>query len=455
MAGAAIVVAGSAVAVGAAFWLSVGSTPREAPDGEALRSAAVKLEAANAEQAFRIEFTDEELTAAVLSTLDPNGAVRGLSIEAVGAAAGDRGHLTFRAELAAGGLVVSGRIDPTVEAGSVVTEVTEVSLGRAALPGAGTAAMREAVSDFIDVNAYLPRRADVQGVEVGDGVVAIVGIRATGVALETALPSEVAAAVREGAVRDPVVPDLAVGLPSEQLGPGVVSNWSRAGDRYYVALGDSLAASVGVRWMRDGYVSRFHRELEARTGERLGMQNFGRAGETSGSLLNEGQLDRALAFLADHEVAYVTIDVGANDLLGHIWSADCSTSLAAPACEERLEAALARYARNLDDIVREVVLAAPEATVVFLTAYNPFALGLAETAALETATSEVTRSLNELAAGVARRHGALVADGFGALEGRTGEVTHVLASEPDVHPNALGHDLLAVALAGSLPPGDD
>jgi lysophospholipase L1-like esterase len=207
--------------------------------------------------------------------------------------------------------------------------------------------------------------------------------------------------------------------------------------------------------MRDGYVSRFHRELEARTGERLGMQNFGRAGETSGSLLNEGQLDRALAFLADHEVAYVTIDVGANDLLGHIWSADCSTALAAPACEERLEAALARYARNLDDIVREVVLAAPEATVVFLTAYNPFALGLAETAALETATSEVTRSLNALAAGVARRHGAIVADGFGALEGRTGEVTHVLASEPDVHPNALGHDLLAVALAGSLPPGDD
>ena len=144
---------------------------------------------------------------------------------------------------------------------------------------------------------------------------------------------------------------------------------------YYLALGDSLAANVGVASAQDGYVSRVHRWLEERDGRRYGLLDLGVPGETSGSLLAGGQLDEALDFLAANRVAYITVDIGANDLLGHLTSPECSADLDAAACRARLDGALAAYEENLPAIFAALREAAPQATIVFLTAYNPFSLG--------------------------------------------------------------------------------
>ena len=39
-----------------------------------------------------------------------------------------------------------------------------------------------------------------------------------------------------------------------------------------------------------------------------------------------------------------------------------------------------------------------------------------------------------------------MADGFTPMAGTTAATTHMLDPEPDVHPNAAGHDVLAAAL---------
>ncbi len=53
------------------------------------------------------------------------------------------------------------------------------------------------------------------------------------------------------------------------------------GDSIYLALGDSLAANVGVARPQLGYVSRFHAYLEKETGQDVGLVNLGVSGESS------------------------------------------------------------------------------------------------------------------------------------------------------------------------------
>ena len=52
-----------------------------------------------------------------------------------------------------------------------------------------------------------------------------------------------------------------------------------------------------------------------------------------------------------------------------------SESLEAPVCRQRLESALDSYHENITHILSALAEAAPEATIVFLQAYNPFSLG--------------------------------------------------------------------------------
>jgi lysophospholipase L1-like esterase len=105
---------------------------------------------------------------------------------------------------------------------------------------------------------------------------------------------------------------------------------ARSGGRTYaVALGDSL--SVGYQPNRNGPTTQgYASELARMIGERaipgLALRNFGCAGETTVSMITGerspcryaagSQLDAATAFLAAHrgDVAYVTFDMGTNDL---------------------------------------------------------------------------------------------------------------------------------------------
>jgi lysophospholipase L1-like esterase len=240
----------------------------------------------------------------------------------------------------------------------------------------------------------------------------------------------------------------AVAPPPERLGPGEVNSMSAGGNPVYVALGDSLAANVGVADARDGYVSRFHKQLELRDGADYGLRNFGISGETTGTLIRGGQLDEAVAFMRDNDVAYVTIDIGANNLLGHLGSDACSESLDDPDCRSRLEATMAGYGPDLEVILEEIEDAAPDATILFLTAYNPFSLGLGT--ALESDTDAALSEFNAVAVAIAGDYEVLVANGFGPMQRTTAATTHMLDASPDIHPLPIGYDILAAALLDAL-----
>jgi lysophospholipase L1-like esterase len=330
--------------------------------------------------------------------------------------------------------------------GIVQVEVRSMELGSLNLPGFA----RGAVGDYVDqlltsveeINDLLAEaEVDVQAISIGDDRLVVTGVQRGGatVTATSLLTDLAAAAAAAGPSGDP---------PEEVLGPGTVNGTFAEGAVYYLALGDSLAANVGAPSAQDGYVSRVHHWLEQRDGRRYGLLNLGVPGETSGSLLAGGQLDEALDFLTQNRVAYITVDVGANDLLGHLTSPECNADLQAAACQARLDGALAAYEANLPEIFAALRAAAPQATIVFLTAYNPFSLGTG--IAFEEDTSRTLDELNDVAAAAATAAGTLVADGFTPLQGQAAYATLMLASPPDIHPNALGYDVLAQAVVAAL-----
>ena len=119
-----------------------------------------------------------------------------------------------------------------------------------------------------------------------------------------------------------------------------------------------------------------------------------------------------------------------------------------PDCQSRLQATFDGYGPDLEVILEEVGDAAPDATIVFLTAYNPFSLGLGT--ALESATDATLSEFNAIAAGVADDYEVLVADGFGPMQRTTAATTHMLDASPDIHPVPIGYDILAAALLDAL-----
>jgi len=121
---------------------------------------------------------------------------------------------------------------------------------------------------------------------------------------------------------------VAGGLP----GPGgdgagaavVAGGGATSSTPYYLALGDSLAAGVGSPDGK-GYVADVYAR-EAKKIHGLKLENLSCSGATTGSMIDGGgcsyttgsQLGDAEAFLSAHpgQVAFVTVDIGANDVDG-------------------------------------------------------------------------------------------------------------------------------------------
>jgi lysophospholipase L1-like esterase len=145
---------------------------------------------------------------------------------------------------------------------------------------------------------------------------------------------------------------------------------------YYLALGDSLAQGVqsdgsgGSIITNSGYVDDvFH--IAATKRPRLQLMKLGCPGETTGTMINGGvcpytegsQLNAAYAFLTTHRVAFVTIDIGANDVDG------CITAPDPQAC---VQAALPQMAQNLGQILGTIRAASPTVKVYGMNYYDPF-----------------------------------------------------------------------------------
>lgn len=164
----------------------------------------------------------------------------------------------------------------------------------------------------------------------------------------------------------------------------VAAQAGETGPHYHLALGDSL--SVGFQPGRGetgrGYVDVLARRIRKSTVPDLALRNVGCAGETSRSMLTGerspcgyaagSQLQAAVQFLTAHpgEVAFVTIDIGANDLLGRclersgLIAKSCATDLA-PRLEDRLTQIVDALSSAAD----------PGVPILGMNYYNPF-LGL-------------------------------------------------------------------------------
>jgi lysophospholipase L1-like esterase len=427
--------------------LTDNSGPADPADPVALASIERKLDEAEGNAGFRIALTEEELTAFLQDAIADEGdtPIKRVTLDVVDGNGDENGRVNFDLDFKSGSLDASGSVTAKIEAGEIKFDIADVDIGNLTLPGIATGAVNDLLNTVLDLNEELAKaQADVQAIEIGDGEVAVVGAVGGGDIISA---SDLLGALQQNAaaIGNAVTP------PSEQLSSGRAGG-DVSGASYVVAIGDSLTANVGVSDPRDGFVSRFHAEVERRDGATYGLRNFGVSGETSGTVIRGGQLEAALDFMRDNDIAYVTIDIGANDFLGHLGSADCSESLTTPECQARLEPTLAAYRPNLERVLDDLRDAAgDDATIVFLTVYNPFSLGFGAAVGLEAATDEVTQELNALAAEVAGERDILVADGFSPMSGTTGATTHMLDAPPDIHPKAIGYDVLAVALIAALP----
>jgi lysophospholipase L1-like esterase len=153
---------------------------------------------------------------------------------------------------------------------------------------------------------------------------------------------------------------------------------------FALALGDSL--SVGFQPNRavtsHGYVDVLTRRIRKDAIPGLRLKNVGCPGETSRSLISGkrspcnypagSQLDAGVKFLTEHpgQVAYITIDVGANDLQGRCLRRNF---LIHRSCARDLAPGLADRVTTIVDALEAA--AGPGVPIVGMNYYNPF-LGL-------------------------------------------------------------------------------
>jgi lysophospholipase L1-like esterase len=417
------------------------SGPVEPADPETLASAERKIDQSADDTTFQIDLSEGELNAVLQDALaEVDTPFSRITLDILNVAA-EPALIGFVGDFKNGRLTVEGELTAAVVGGQMQVELLEADVGMFTMPGVARDAVEDMVGRVADLNRALAEEgADLQSVVIGDDAITVTGISSDGNPIDAGV-----LLASFGNLGGLAIPQIDV-VPY----PPGVDLAEAAGDIYYVALGDSLAAAVGVEGLADGYVSQVHRELSLRDGIPYGLRNFGRTGETSGSMLLGSQLADAVAFGEDAEVRYVTIDIGANDLLGHLASPDCSEDIDSDACRQRINASLRAYADNLPLIFSQVGDAFPDATVVFLLAYNPFSLGFEDEVRFEARSNEVLQSLNAIATAAADEFGFLVADGFTPMRGTTTATTHMTDTPPDIHPNQVGYDVLTSAVLDTL-----
>lgn len=272
-------------------------------------------------------------------------------------------------------------------------------------------------------------------------------------------------------------------LTAALAGPAAATSEASDGHarQYYLSLGDSLAAGVQPigdpeRAFRtnDGYPDQLF-AIARQELPKLSLVKLGCPGETTTSMLEGGictyphgsQLDQAVHFLKAHRsfVAFVTIDIGANDF-------PCTVDLSC------VPSGVASVQANLPVIMAALREAAgPDIPIVGMSLYNPFlAYWLAGPDGQQFAqatTFQAVVPLNDLLEGLFAAAGARTADVEGAFSTTdfstmvplpgAGDVplnvaricmwTWICAPAPlgpDNHPNAAGYAVIADAFAAEL-----
>ncbi|WP_461085251.1 GDSL-type esterase/lipase family protein [Streptomyces deserti] len=253
---------------------------------------------------------------------------------------------------------------------------------------------------------------------------------------------------------------------------------------YYISLGDSLATGYQPDVDKDtdvAYTDQLYTQLKQRV-PGLKHIRLGCTGETTESLISGGkcdypnaksQLDAALKAMAQHhgKVAYVTLSVGANDILLNCVSPAGTLD---GAC---LNSRSQTMAKNLAQIAGALRQAGTKNTqLVGSTYHNPFLATWLLGAQGQQAAKESAPLMEAANTGIAQVYkstGFKVADVAGAFSSNdfttmvnvpgAGEVPANVAkicqltwacTKKDPHPNAEGHKVIAGAFAAVLAKND-
>jgi lysophospholipase L1-like esterase len=254
---------------------------------------------------------------------------------------------------------------------------------------------------------------------------------------------------------------------------GTASAASKA--TYYLSLGDSLAGGAAKQYpdqlfnaVRDDYKQLRLVKMGCGGETALGMI-VGDVGCAPGIYEHGSQLNQAVAFLQAHpgEVAFITIDIGANDILGLYGCADFETFVIDGAC---VDANLPTVEGNMATILHALHGAAPGVPVVGMTYYDVF-LGTWYLGAPSVALADhpVVKELNEGFAATYEANATIVADVWAAFDsddfevidtedwgGVPTNVAHIcdwtaFCLTLDIHPNMTGYGVIAEAFEDVLP----
>jgi lysophospholipase L1-like esterase len=247
-----------------------------------------------------------------------------------------------------------------------------------------------------------------------------------------------------------------------------------SGARFYLALGDSLAqgyqpiggplSPLGFPGFNQGYPDQLLKLLREPSGQPR-LVKLGCGGETTttmivgspwcGSAFAAGsQLAEATAFLRAHrgEVALVTLDIGANDVIAPDGGGDAAVAANLPAILAQLRAA-----------------AGSGVPIVGMNYYNPFLVDwFADPSSLQ-GHIDALGAFNDLLDGIYAAAGDPVADVEGAfatadttlVDGVPVDVARICAwtwncaappHGPDIHPNTTGYGVIAQGFADALEP---
>ncbi len=237
--------------------------------------------------------------------------------------------------------------------------------------------------------------------------------------------------------------------------------------RYYMALGGSLATGGGATPGHSDVDDIFSWAKSSIPG--LKLENLGCGGDPTTEQIDGGghcaskyqtgsQLGDAEAFLKAHpgQVAFVTLDIGGDDLLV------CAPAIKASCVQQ----ALATLQKNLPVILAGLRAAGGNVPIVGLKYYDPFLAdylkGASGQAAAQQSLSVLVgfnrtlvsayRQYHVKVANAARAFNSFDSQMTGSYNGQTLPVnvanicnwTHMCqASDPNVHPNDVGHTILA------------
>jgi lysophospholipase L1-like esterase len=229
----------------------------------------------------------------------------------------------------------------------------------------------------------------------------------------------------------------------------------------YLALGDSLVTGTEAAANDDdqpGYPAWLSEELQGLY-PNLSYHNLGKDGETSSSMISEGQLAEAEAFIASQRdagqrVGLITLSIGGNDMVPVLYDSSLDG-----------EAILETFRSNLDTILARLLAAMTvdglrQGDILLMDYYNPYP-GLTNPVTGEPVSDTWVPQFNAIIDDAAATYGLPVAGMAEAFSGNEGDLLYVnqdiytnpyLLSEAlnpnferdlDYHPRPAGHALMA------------